>query len=76
MTGNDVTYTYGTTSTETCIFNDVTLYTSPYLVATNKGYTKHYYAGAERLAARIGGGGIQNMMSDGGMHSTYNNLVE
>ena len=25
---------------------------------SNKGYTKHYYAGAERVAARIGGGGL------------------
>ena len=42
-------------------FDDVTLYASPYLVATNKGYTKHYYAGTERLAARVGGGGIAGM---------------
>ena len=35
-----------------------TLYASPYLVANNKGYTKHYYAGSERLASRIGTGGL------------------
>ena len=33
-----------------------TLYPSAYLVLTNKGYTKHYYAGAERVAARLGNG--------------------
>ena len=44
-------HTYG------CL-NHVTLYPSPYMVLTNKGYTKHYYAGTERVAARIGGGGL------------------
>ena len=33
-----------------------TLYTSPYLVATPRGYTKHYYAGEERVASRLGEG--------------------
>ncbi|MCR4815971.1 MAG: hypothetical protein K5842_02150 [Bacteroidales bacterium] len=36
----------------------VTMYPSPYLVFTERGYTKHYYAGSERVAARIGGGGL------------------
>jgi RHS repeat-associated protein len=35
-----------------------TLYASPYLVATPKGYTKHYYAGTERVASKLGGGGL------------------
>ena len=38
-----------------------TLYPSPYLVFTNHGYTKHYYAGTERLAARVGGGFGRNI---------------
>ena len=42
-------------------FSDPTLYASPYLVATNKGYTKHYYAESERIASKIGGGGLQNL---------------
>ena len=33
-----------------------TLYPSPYVVVSDHGYTKHYYAGTERLAARVGGG--------------------
>jgi len=33
-----------------------TLYTSPYLVFNNQGYTKHYYAGDQRVASVIGGG--------------------
>ncbi len=38
--------------------DEVTLYTSPYLVANNYGYTKHYYAGTERVCARIGNGNL------------------
>jgi len=36
-----------------------TLYASPYLVTNPKGYTKHYYAENERIASRIGGGGLK-----------------
>ena len=45
-----------------------TLYPSAYMVVNSKGYTKHYYAGAERVAARIGGGGLDALISlaDGG----------
>ena len=38
------------------MLDNPTLYTSPYMVATPKGYTKHYYAESERVASRIGGG--------------------
>jgi len=38
--------------------NEPTLYPSAYMVLSNKGYTKHYYAGTERVAARLGGGGL------------------
>ncbi|MDR1345424.1 MAG: hypothetical protein LBK03_01800 [Bacteroidales bacterium] len=34
------------------------IYASPYLVATPQGYTKHYYAGNDRIASKIGQGGI------------------
>jgi len=45
-----------------------TLYPSAYMVVNSKGYTKHYYSGAERVAARIGGGGLDALISlaDGG----------
>ena len=36
-----------------------TLYASPYLVANRQGYTKHYYAGSERIVSKIGGGGLR-----------------
>lgn len=35
-------------------FNDAVLYVNPYFVVTPKGYTKHYYNGKHRIAARIG----------------------
>ena len=34
----------------------ITLYASPYLVITPQGYTKHYYAGDERVASQVGKG--------------------
>ena len=33
------------------------------MVVTRKGYTKHYYAGTERLATVIGGGGLNDMVT-------------
>ena len=43
------------------IFDEAVLYPNPYMVVTRKGYTKHYYAGTERLATVIGGGGFGDM---------------
>ena len=40
------------------VLKSVTLYPSPYLVATETGYTKHYWAGAERVCSAVGGGGL------------------
>jgi len=58
----------------------VTLYTSPYLVAGNYGYTKHYYAGTERVAARIGGGGLDRngdfLNGDPEMNAVAETLLE
>jgi RHS repeat-associated protein len=42
----------------TYVLDNPTLYPSPYMVVTPKGYTKHYYVENERIASRIGGGGI------------------
>ena len=38
----------------TAYFDDVTLYVNPYMVVTPRGYTKHYYNGSQRIAARLG----------------------
>lgn len=43
------------------ILDDAVLYPNPYMVISQTGYTKHYYAGAERLATVIGGGGFGDM---------------
>ena len=39
--------------------DNATLYASPYLVVTPTGYTKHYYAESERIASKLGNGGLQ-----------------
>jgi RHS repeat-associated protein len=55
-------------------FSMATLYVSPYLVATSQGYTKHYYAGTERVASKIGGGGITDINSSiGDANSKWTN---
>ena len=38
---------------EKATFDDADLYPNPYIVVTQKGYTKHYYAGTERLNGYI-----------------------
>ncbi len=43
------------------LLDNPTLYPSPYMVVTRKGYTKHYYAENERIASRIGGGGLSEI---------------
>ena len=37
------------------------LYASPYLVADRNGYTKHYFAGTERIASKTGTGGLADI---------------
>ncbi len=44
-------------------FDDAVLYPNPYMVITPKGYTKHYYAGTERLATVIGRGGFSDLIT-------------
>jgi len=39
------------------------LYASEYLVASRKGYTKHYYIEGQRIASKIGTGGITTIDS-------------
>ena len=43
------------------LLDNAVLYPSPYLVVTPKTYTKHYYAGTERLATVIGMGGFADL---------------
>ncbi len=41
---------------EKATFDNLVLYLNPYIVVTKKGYTKHYYAGSEKIATAIGQG--------------------
>ena len=43
------------------VMDNPTLYVSPYLVVTRQGYTKHYYAESERIASKIGMGGLTDI---------------
>ena len=65
----DVNAYFMTTGT---LLNTPTLYPSAYLVLTSKGYTKHYYAGADRVAASLGGGGLKATGSNPGMQDRAN----
>ena len=60
--------------------NEPTLYPSAYMVLTNKGYTKHYYAGTERVAARLGGGGLDALYhvieNDGELQTKADSLFD
>ena len=60
--------------TEECSVSDdaCVLYPNPYMVVTKTGYTKHYYAGTERLATVIGGGGLGEIGNPvDGLHSQH-----
>ena len=57
------------------LVENVTLYTSPYLVASNNGYTKHYYAGTERVCARLGNGNLDNGGSLIGNNDTFGTVA-
>ena len=59
LTGGYVTQNIGGIWHSYAQIDNPTLYASPYLVATPQGYTKHYYAESERIASRIGGGGLE-----------------
>ena len=51
----------GETSETYVSLDEPTLYASPFLTATATGYTKHYFAGTERLASAIGNGGLADI---------------
>ena len=41
---------------------DKTLYTNPYMILTDKGYTKHYYIENQRVTTKLGGGMANNLI--------------
>ena len=56
------------------VLSEITIYPSPYVVLSNKGYTKHYYAGGDRVCARTGGGGLPMAPRDAPMSSRADDL--
>ena len=81
MTGKNTLLDINADHVHTSSYVDrITLYTSPYLVADDNGYTKHYYAGTERVCAVIGNGGLNNLGNfigpDPHMQNTANSLYE
>ena len=58
------------------ILDQLTLYPSPFMVLTGKGYTKHYYAGSDRICARPGGGGLPIATADSSLTATADSLFQ
>ena len=54
-------FTLGTGFATNALLDNYTLYPSEYLVITQQGYTKYYYANGTRIASRLGSGGFEKM---------------
>ena len=54
-------FTLGTGFATNAMLDNYTLYPSEYLVITQQGYTKYYYAGGTRIASKLGSGGFEKM---------------
>ena len=61
LTGNHIHQNISGTWHHFYQLDNATLYASPYLVVTPQGYTKHYYAESERIASKLGNGGLQEL---------------
>ena len=44
--------------------------TTPYLIVNNERFTKHYYAGTQRIASKVGSGDFYNVYGVNGFHLT------
>ncbi|MBR5029193.1 MAG: hypothetical protein IKX51_08235, partial [Bacteroidales bacterium] len=60
MTGNAAIDQSGTLLNSTNLEN-ITIYPNEYLTVTQAEYTKYYYAGGNRIASKIGTGGLEKM---------------
>lgn len=50
------------TATAQPLLDNAVIYPNPYLLVTKQGYIKHYYAGNERIATVMGGGGFDSII--------------
>jgi len=56
LTGEEMLTQVNGQTVSSNIYFEKTLYTGPYLVMTERDYTKHYYIEGERVCSKIGGG--------------------
>ncbi len=54
-------FSLGTGFATNALLDNYTIYPFEYLVITQQGYTKYYYAGGTRIASRLGSGGFEKM---------------
>ncbi|MBR4199401.1 MAG: hypothetical protein IKQ94_11590 [Bacteroidales bacterium] len=54
-------FSLGTGFATNAMLDNYTLYPSEYLVVTQQGYTKYYYANGTRIASKLGSGGFEKM---------------
>lgn len=57
-------------------FDDIVLYVNPYMVVTPRGYTKHYYNGSQRIAARLGDYWAASVADESGMVAYAREVLE
>ena len=57
-------------------FDDIVLYVNPYMVVTPRGYTKHYYTGSQRIAARLGDYWAVSVADESGMVAYAREVLE
>ena len=68
-------YDAGDVNIET-YFDDIVLYVNPYMVVTPRGYTKHYYNGSQRIAARLGDYWAASVADESGMVAYAREVLE
>ena len=61
LTGATVSVSQNGNSVNAPVFDRQTLYASPLITITDKGYTKHYFEEGNRICSSIGSGGFSNI---------------
>ena len=61
ITGATVSVSQNGNSVNAPVFDRQTLYASPLITITDKGYTKHYFVEGNRICSSIGSGGFSNI---------------
>ena len=61
LTGATISVSQNGNSVNAPVFDQQTLYASPLITITDKGYTKHYFEEGNRICSSIGSGGFSNI---------------